>query len=154
MRAADPSNKVSPERTVSQMSSTLRVMGKHEDLRAIALDRLRQPLQASMFAACVLCDAQIGDFRDERRPAGPDGPVLCLGCARQAEQRMAKAVPMVAGIEQMTTPYGHTSLDTLTGTVLGYYSKRLGAALSLDERVVLQIAAYRHWLATHARAAA
>jgi len=124
------------------------------ELRTVALERLRQPLQAEMFATCALCEVQILDFRQEQRLAGPDGPVLCTSCAEDAERRMAKAIPMVAGIERMTAPHGEHSVDSLTGSVLGYCAKRQGAALTLYERIVLQIAAYRHWQATHSRRAA
>lgn len=134
--------------------SHLSIIRRHEDLRTVALARLRAPHQMELYAACALCGSDIFDFRQEQRLAGPDGPVLCTSCAEDAERRMAKAIPMVAGIERMTAPHGEHSVDSLTGSVLGYCAKRQGAALTLYERIVLQIAAYRHWQATHSRRAA
>jgi hypothetical protein len=132
----------------------LHLMSKHEDLRQVAMERLRAPMQAALWPACTLCANDIQYLRDEQRPAGPDGPVLCPSCVAQAERRVVKAQGMVARIESMAAPYGAHSLDTLTGAVLGYCAQQMECALSMEERVVFQIAAFRYWQSTHSRVAA
>jgi hypothetical protein len=121
-------------------------MLKMRQLRGIAIERLRAPLQLPLFAVCAGCGEHIMDPRDERRPAGAIGPVCCVACAREAEQQMPRAVKIAGGIEQMAAA---TSLEGLAGACLGYWTKHLGRALTSEETLVWQIAAYRHWQATH-----
>jgi hypothetical protein len=92
------------------------------------------------------------DLRDERRPAGAEGPTTCIACSADVETQLPRAVKLLEGIEAMTTPERCESPALLAGAALGWWSKRLGRSLTRGERVVWVVAAYRYW--TTMRAAA